>query len=324
MSIRVTFRLLGALALLAAGALAALPARAEPMLRPAVTVDSSVVRLGDLFSDAGAHAADVVAPAPPPGSRTFFDATWLAAAAREHQLDWQPASSFDQATVERATRIVGSDAVAQSLLAAIGERQSVTGAQVRLDNPSFRLLVPASAPAALDVEGLTVDARSGRFSATVAARIANATPAPVTGRLVRMVKLPVLDRAVAPGEIIARADIAGLDVASDRVTPDTILDAGSLVGKTPRRTLRAGQPLLAADVHAPVVVHKDDLVVIVLETPVMRLTAQGKALDDGGAGSVIRVANTKSNRVLDAKVIGPNLVAVTPAAQLAARAEDAK
>ena len=55
----------GALALFALTALA-LPAHADPMLRPAVTVDSAVIHLGDLFTDAGAHAADIVAPAPPP------------------------------------------------------------------------------------------------------------------------------------------------------------------------------------------------------------------------------------------------------------------
>ena len=48
-------------------------------------------------------------------------------------------------------------------------------------------------------------------------------------------------------------------------------------------------------------------------------SAQGKALEDGGMGAAIRIANTKSNRVIDATVAGPNLVAVTAAAQLAAR-----
>lgn len=324
MKTAIMLRTLGAIVLLALAALAAAPARAAPMLRPAVTVDSGVIRLGDLFSGAGAHAADVVAPAPPPGSRTFFDADWLAATAREHQLDWQPASSFDQAIVERATRVVGGDTVAKSLLEAIGRRQNVAGVQIRLDNASFRLLVPASAPAGLDVQGLTVDPRTGRFSATVAALGDNVTPEHVTGRLVRMVALPVLGRPVAPGEIIARGDLASLEVAADRVTPETILDAGDLVGKTPRRTLRADEPLLRADLREPLVVHRDDLVIISLRTPTMRLTAQGKALDDGGMGSVVRVANTKSNRVIDATVIGPNLVAVTPAAQLAARAEESK
>jgi flagella basal body P-ring formation protein FlgA len=51
----------------------------------------------------------------------------------------------------------------------------------------------------------------------------------------------------------------------------------------------------------------------------MRLTAQGKALEDGGMGAAIRIANTKSGRVVEAVVTGPNLVDITASAQLAAR-----
>jgi flagella basal body P-ring formation protein FlgA len=44
----------------------------------------------------------------------------------------------------------------------------------------------------------------------------------------------------------------------------------------------------------------------------MYLTAQGKALDDGGQGSVIRVANTQSNRTIEAVVQAAGRVAVQP------------
>jgi flagellar basal body P-ring formation protein FlgA len=312
-------RKLAALAFLAAAALASASAFAQPMLRPAVSVDADVIRLGDLFSDAGPRAADVVAPAPPPGSRTLFDAAWLAATAREHQLDWRPASSFDQASVERATRVVSGGAVAQALLAEIAKRQSVAGAQIQLDNPAFRLVAPASPPSGLDIEGLTVDPRTGRFSAMVAAPGAASSVQRVTGLLIRMIKLPVLDRAVAPGETIAAGDVSSLSMRADRVGPDMILDPRELIGKTPRRLIHAEEPLRSADVQTPIVVHKGDLVTIVLEARSMRLTAQGKALSDGSMGSAVRIANTKSNRVIDATVAGPNLVAVVAPSQFAAR-----
>jgi len=49
------------------------------------------------------------------------------------------------------------------------------------------------------------------------------------------------------------------------------------------------------------------------------LSTQGKALEDGAMGAAIRIANSKSNRVIDAIVTGPNLAAIAAAAQLAAR-----
>jgi flagella basal body P-ring formation protein FlgA len=57
-------------------------------------------------------------------------------------------------------------------------------------------------------------------------------------------------------------------------------------------------------------VHKGDLVTIVLETPSLQLTAQGKALDDGARGALVRIENTKSSRIVDASVTAAGTVAV--------------
>jgi flagella basal body P-ring formation protein FlgA len=313
-------RFLAALAT-AALLLVALPATAAPALRPAVTVDATVIRLGDLFTEAGAHAGDVVAPAPPPGNTTIFDANWLAAAAREHGLDWRPGSAYDRATVERATRIVDDEAVLQRLRQEIGRSQSLDGTQIQLDNTAFRLLVAKDAADTIAVEGLSLDPRSGRFSALVSSPADDpaAERQRVTGHLQRMARLPALNRPVSPGETISERDIETIEMRAERVTPDLLPDARDLIGKTPRHPLQAHQPLHAFDVQTPLVVHRDDLVTIVLETPSLRLSTQGKALDDGSMGATIRVANTKSNRVVDATVTGHNLVTVAAPALLAGR-----
>lgn len=296
-------------------------AAAQPTLKAASSVASDVIRLGDLFSEAGAHAADVVAPAPPPGSTTIFNAQWLASAAREHGLDWEPQSGFEQASVERATRIIGTEAVSGRLLDEIGRRQSIDGAELQLDNPALRLMVPKEASDAIAIEGLVIDPHSGRFSAKLRAPAedAAAEQVPVTGHLIRMARLPALTHALAPGDTIAAGDIEIVPLRVDRVAVDMVLEPGELIGKTPRHALHAHEPLRNADIQVPIVVHKGDLVTIVLETPTMRLTAQGKALDDGGLGAAIRVANTKSGRVIDAAVIAGSLVTVAAPSQLAVR-----
>ena len=304
----------------AAALLAGASARAEATLKPVAVVQGSVIRIGDLFSDAGSRAADVVAPAPPPGARTIFDAQWLAAAAREHHVEWQPASRFDQAAVERASRLVGADAVATALLDEIRARQPLDDGEIQLDNPAMRFAVAAEAPDTVSIEGLTFDARTGRFSALVSApgNDADAERQRVSGRVFRLVKVPTLKHAMAPGETIRAGDVAFLRLRADRVG-DVVAELGELVGRTPRHPLRAHEPLRAGDIQVPIVVHKGDLVTVFLETPLMRLSAQGKALEDGAMGAAIRIANTKSNRVIDAVVTGPNLAAIAAAAQLAAR-----
>lgn len=303
---------------LAAGISGAL---AQPTLKASSTVQGGVIRLGDLFADAGAHAADVVAPAPPPGSRTIFDARWLATQAREHQLDWQPTSSFEQASVERATRVIGSDTVIGRLLDEIAQHQSIDGIELQLDNPGLRLVVAREASDTISVDGLIIDPRSGRFSAMVATPADDiaAEPLRVSGRLIRTSRVPVLTHTLAPGDTIAAGDIEFLSLRAERLGGDTVLDPRELIGKTPRHALRPHEAIHGPDIQVPLVVHKGDLVTIILETPSMRLTAQGKALDDGGVHAAIRVANTKSGRIIDAAVIGANLVTVASAAQLAIR-----
>lgn len=296
-------------------------AEAAPALRATSTVAGTVICLGDLFADAGDRASDVVAPAPPPGSRTIFDAAWLAATAREHQLDWQPSSRLDQASVARATRAIEADAITARLLQEIGTRQSVAGAEIQLDNPALRLLVAADAPGDIAVDSLAIEPRSGRFFAFIAAPAGSvdAQRQRVTGRLIRMIDLPVLSRALAPGDTIAAADIETMRVRAERLGSDAVLDRRTLIGKTPRRMLRPHEPLRVGDVQVPLLVHRGDLVTIVLETPTMRLTTQGKALADGAMGAMLQIANTKSNRLIDARVTGANTVAVDAPSHLAAR-----
>jgi flagella basal body P-ring formation protein FlgA len=303
------------LALLLAAALVAAPTagHAAPSPRPSVTVEAPTVRLGDLFSDAGPEARVDVAAAPAPGERTVFDVRRLYAIAQEHHLAWTPGSNYDEVVVERASRAIGGDAIAARLLAEIGMTRPIDNAIVQLDNGGIRLVEPAEADDGIAVDGLTVDPQSGRLSAYVSAPIGatDAARVRVTGRLILQVDLPVLNRSMAPGETITAADLSHRLVRREMIGADAIADAAALVGKTPRHSLRPDEIVRAGDVQVPVIVHRNDLVTIILDTPSLHLSAQAKALDDGTLGASIRVSNTSSNRVVDAIVRGPNMVSVS-------------
>ena len=297
-----------------------LSGHAAPMLQPSVTVTGSVIHLGDLFSDAGANAGDAVAPAPAPGMRITYSAAWLDAIAREHHLEWAPASDFAQATVERASRAVGSDVIAQHLLEALALAAG-TDAEIRLDNPATRFIVPAEAADDIGVEGLNFDPRSGRFSAVIAAPAgaADAQRQRISGRLVVEVEVAAPNRAIAMNEIIGREDVEKIKLPRERIPADTITDAVQLIGKSARHLLKADQPLRAGDVEEPLVVHKGDLVTIEIRTPSMELTAQGKALDDAAMGATVRVTNTQSSRTVETTAAGPGVVHAGAPDSLAAR-----
>lgn len=289
-----------------------LSAAAAPLLKPAVTVREPVIRLGDLFDGVGERAEVAVAAAPPPGSHMVLSSTWLAALAESQHIGWQPTSRFDQVVVERASREIGADEISQRLIDALSERTPVANAELKLDAPTPRLTVAASERRPLTVDGLTLDLRSGRFSAFVAVSGANdgTDRLRVSGRLVRTAEVPVPARLLSPGETISAGDFTTATLRTDRVSPDMLLQASDLVGKTPRHQLRPGEPVRASEIEVPLVIHRGTLVNIVLETPSLRLSAEGKAMDDGGMGAVIRVSNTKSSRVIDAVVAGPGTVTV--------------
>lgn len=290
----------------------AMPAvgRAEITLQPSVMVTSNIIRLGDLFSNAGTAANDVVAPAPALGMRVTYSAAWLGAVARDHRLDWAPTSEFNQSSVERASRTIGADTIAHRVLDALAPNLQGAIPDIRLDSANLRLLVPAEAQDDIAVDGLTLDQRSGRFSAFVSAPpgAPDAQRQRVTGRLIFEVEIAVPNRVIAINEIVRERDVERLKLPRERVASDTITDPAQIIGKSARHLLRADQPLRPGDVQDPLIVHKGDLVTIELRTAAMQLSTQGKALEDGALGATVRVINTQSNRSIDVIVAGSNLV----------------
>lgn len=317
-----TLALMLALALMATTGLVAARAAgtddgADAILRPVlaedvVVVSDRVVHLGDLFHNIGEKATTPVAYAPRPGGRAIFDARWLYRTARAHKLAWRPLSRNARVTVERDSTVIARDEVEDLVIAALTDQGVDTGAlRVEIDNSSFRLHLPVDSMALPVIEDLTVDQRRGRFAA-VLAMIGDERDRRVriTGRLDAMTDVPVLRRRINGGDIIAAADVDWVRMPSQSLQKTTILAVSDLVGMTPRRVLRAGQPVRASDVHAPVVVEKGQLVTIVLSTPGMILTARGRALQDGAMGELIRVSNTQSSLVIQATVAAPGEVIV--------------
>ena len=58
-------------------------------LRAMTTLHASVVRLSDLFDDAGANADRVLGPGPGAGGRIVVEAAQLGAIARQFGVDWR-------------------------------------------------------------------------------------------------------------------------------------------------------------------------------------------------------------------------------------------
>ena len=300
-----------------------LPVEDLVTLRASSVVEDDVVRLQDLFSgiaDPGL-AATPVAKAPQPGASLDVGARWLAAVAKAHGLPWQPRSRYERVNLRRSSHDIPAAEIEEVLRQALAERGLAGEVRLALDNPGLRLRLPSTGERSLRITRLTLDAGSGRFLAQVAAPAQGETVATlsVTGRALEMTEVPVLTRNAKAGEVIRARDIEWMSVQVNRLTRTTVVDAAGLIGMSPRRTIRAQAMIRSTDLETPVVVAKNSLVTIRLETERMQLTVQGRAMEDGARGDVVRVMNNKSNTVVNAVVIDAGRVVVRPATLAAER-----
>ncbi len=287
----------------------------QVVLRQSVLVDGTTILLGDLFGGVGDKAPIAVAYAPEPGKRAVFDANWLYRVANAYGLKWKPLSLKQQVIVKRDAIIIERDEIEDHILAVLIDKGIDPEMTAALNNRSMRLYVPSSFQAVISVDNVNYDQRTKRFSAFVSTPGTN--PVRVTGRVYKMLNLPVLTRRMLKNELIRSEDIKWIKTPSQRVQHDIITHLEDLVGKTPKRGLRAGFPIRSSEVRRPILVKKGSLVTMLLKTRLMTLTSQGRAIDNGSDGDVVRITNTQSNNVVQAVVTGSGIVSITPASHLA-------
>jgi flagella basal body P-ring formation protein FlgA len=295
-----------------AGAVPTADIGASPTIHTSVVVDNETVRLGDLFQNAGTHEEAEISRAPKPGSRISFDAARLYALARIYKIAWRPMSRFDRVVVRRASQEIGKAEIEAELRAELANRGVGGKMRIELHNRNPILHIATDTPATLAVETLRYDESTKRFTAALVAPAGQAGAArlQVSGRVYAVSEIPVLARRLNAGEIIRKGDIEWIELRTDRIARDTIVDAKRLIGFTPRRYIRPGKPIRASALRPPLLVAKKSVVTVILRTEQMLLTLQGRALEDGGRGDTIRILNPQSKQVIEAVVDGPGRATV--------------
>ena len=260
-----------------------------------------------------------VAYAPEPGKRATFDARWLYRVARAYRLEWRPINDRVRAVVTRISQVIGRDEIKGALRDALVDEGIGPDADIEFSNRLMKLHVPGDSLVGVAVDDIDFDPRSRRFSAVISAPAgsSDARQFQIRGRIYKTVEVPVLVRRVLAGDSIKASDLKWIKIRARRMQPNTVIAEADIVGMTPRRGLRPGYPILLSSIHRPIIVTKGSLVTMFLQAPKMILTAQGKALDNGSDGEVIRISNTQSKKVVEAEIIGHGKVAVRATAQLA-------
>lgn len=149
-----------------------------------------------------------------------------------------------------------------------------------------------------DLSSMTYNGSSGRFF------IRRSDNSLISGTAFDVIQAPVLARPISRGEIITESDIELVEVASTR--SDIIMAIEDAIGMEARRALPKSMPLREHDLKQPLLVQKGALITLNYVMAGLRLTHQGVALNNGGAGDVISVKNPQSDVTIRAIVEGKN------------------
>ncbi|MFN3459589.1 MAG: flagellar basal body P-ring formation chaperone FlgA [Oceanibaculum sp.] len=288
-------------------------------LQNVTLVQDRELRLGHLFAGVSEDRNSIVDHSPLPGDRRIYTASHLHALAQRHGLDWRPNSPLDKVVIERASVIVPVEEIELEIRDALASQGRFDEIDVDLFNRGVRLHIATDRPMDLRVEQLNYDNRSQRFQATVTAPANDpeAQSVQVTGRVYTLVDVPVLARAVLPGAVIQQSDIAWKKVRQVSLAGNVMAQPDEIVGAVTRRPLAPNRPLLRTDVKPNLLTTRGDRVTIVATTANMRLTATGIAMQNGAEGDLIQVTNTATKKIVQGRIIGPNLVEVVTRGQVA-------
>ncbi len=115
---------------------------------------------------------------------------------------------------------------------------------------------------------------------------------------------------VEHGAMLTAADLA---LQKREITQSSHLAARSIaevIGKKARTTIRANQPVRADQVEKVPLIKSGQMVTIIAENGVLKVSVTGKANSSGAEGDIIRVQNLTSLKEIPARVIDASTVQI--------------
>lgn len=167
-------------------------------------------------------------------------------------------------------------------------------------------------PLSSEVKTLSFDAEKKTWEANLLITADNEvqTAMALQGRYEKQVAVPVLKQRMKEGDTITDVDLDTEWLNESKLRRGMVLDAESLLGKTPRRTISAHRPIREEELQSPSSLMKGSIVQMRYHSGAMHLSTSGEALDDGAVGDIIRVRNQKSGIIVRARVESDSSVTV--------------
>lgn len=117
-------------------------------------------------------------------------------------------------------------------------------------------------------------------------------------------------RPVKRNELLQAGDLALAERDLANLSQGYFTELEQVDGSQARRALQPDQVIAPANIQLPPMIKRGDQVVIIANSGSIKVKMPGEALSDGAFGQQIRVRNTRSQRIVHARVIAPGQVEV--------------
>ncbi|HZT71879.1 MAG TPA: flagellar basal body P-ring formation chaperone FlgA [Terriglobia bacterium] len=241
----------------------------------------------------------------PPGSRALYREQ-LQFLLRDHPSLTASLEIPSQIVLRRASRQLSRAEIIRAINSALG-RQNPEG-ENRLDPQQVQLSVPVYVTTndpGLEVLRISPYPLRGDTQFVLwTSNEPNILPFTVTVQ--RVLKLPALvtRRALPPGKIVSPADFAMEMRPQQRNGTMPFVSTQDLAGLETRAAIRAGQPVDLDLFKRPVLVKPGALATLIVHGRAFSIKTVVEPLEQGVLGQEIRVRNTETRQVVQARVVG--------------------
>lgn len=284
------------------------------VLKEKAAVADDHIRLGDLFTGLD-EAADkkVVAPAPALGKDAILTCEWLKKLAKANKIAWEPANEKVSVTVHRNADEISKEEIARIISKELKAQGMPEDAEITFQKGDFPVLVPIKSVWRLEPVSADYTPSRQQFEAKLSLSINSEKKQNLSfiGKVKVFTQVPVAAQDLRAGQIITADDILTKRMAQETGSRAAEqIKAEDLIGKEVKRLIRSGQTIQANDVRTQVMVAKGKIVTLTFTKGGIMLSAQGKALENGGLGDTVRVMNLQSKSVVQGTVTGPETVSI--------------
>ncbi len=266
-----------------------------------ITITGDNITLGDVFDGIYKNENYVLAPAPHPNTPITWDARTLNRLAKAFKLNWRP-SSTDQITIRRLATVISEDMIKNAILNSFQNQNVNPNMDLEFVGADPTIILSHELAPTINVDTSSFNRERQTFSATLSTS-GNKT-FHYKGVAHKMVRIPVLKTAARRGDSIKQSMISMIDIRENYITDDIALHVDELLHMTPRKIVRANEPVKLSQLNKPIMVKRGDLVTMQLKSGPISLTALAKAMENGTKGDMIRLVNMDSKRTLEAQVTG--------------------